>query len=359
MRHRPDLRAQIDELFEAHIKTDPEVSGAGEKLDYYFNSYSHYGIHEEMLQDSVRTKAYQLSMVRNKELFKDKVVLDVGCGTGVLSIFAARAGAKHVYAIEKANIHHKAKEIVELNGLSGKITVLNGKIEELELPVQTVDVIISEWMGYALLYEGMFDSVIFARDKWLAKGGMLFPDKAVLYVRGIDDLNYWREKKDFWNSVGAAQQVYGFNYQTFKKWVELEPLVEVCPKDILCTDECAVFRVDLMTCTVKDLDFANSYTLTAQRDTYLNGLVMWFDTLFTFGQRTIKLTTNPEFQATHWKQTVFYLQDDIAVKAGEQVTGTLLIKKNEKNMRDLDIKISYHYAGKNLHVDNKQYFLFA
>lgn len=204
MRHRPDLRAQIDELFEAHIKSDPEVSNSGEKLDYYFNSYSHYGIHEEMLQDNVRTKAYQLSMIRNKELFKDKIVLDVGCGTGVLSIFAVRAGAKHVYAIEKANIYHKAKEIVELNGLSSKITVLNGKIEELELPVQTVDIIISEWMGYALLYEGMFDSVIFARDKWLAKGGMLFPDKAVMHVRGIDDLNYWREKKDFWNSVGPA-----------------------------------------------------------------------------------------------------------------------------------------------------------
>lgn len=154
-----------------------------------------------MLQDSVRTKAYEFSMIRNKELFKDKVVLDVGCGTGVLSIFAAKSGAKHVYAIEKANIYHKAVEIVELNGYKNTITVINGKIEEIDLPVEKVDIIISEWMGYALLYEGMFDSIIFARDKWLAKDGMLFPDKAVMYIRGIDDLNYWRDKRDFWNSV--------------------------------------------------------------------------------------------------------------------------------------------------------------
>lgn len=200
VRYRPDLRAKIDDLFESHIKKDQEVQG--QKLDYYFDSYSHYGIHEDMLQDKIRTKAYELSMSRNKELFEGKVVLDVGCGTGILSMFAVNAGAKHVYAIEQANIYIKAKEIIKLNNYQDKITIINGKIEEIELPVEKVDIIISEWMGYALLYEGMFDSVIYARDKYLAKGGMLFPDKAVMHVKGIDDINFWREKLDFWNNVG-------------------------------------------------------------------------------------------------------------------------------------------------------------
>ncbi len=67
--------------------------------DYYFDSYAHFGIHEEMLKDGVRTKAYRDAILNNKHLFKDKIVLDVGCGTGILCMFAAKAGAKHVYGV--------------------------------------------------------------------------------------------------------------------------------------------------------------------------------------------------------------------------------------------------------------------
>ena len=72
--------------------------------DSYFGSYSHFYIHEEMIKDSVRTGSYRAAIENNKEAFKDKVVLDIGCGTGILSIFAARSGAKHVYSIEFADI---------------------------------------------------------------------------------------------------------------------------------------------------------------------------------------------------------------------------------------------------------------
>ena len=56
--------------------------------DYYFDGYSHFSIHEEMLKDKVRTKAYMRAILDNPNLFKDKVVLDIGSGTGILSIFA-------------------------------------------------------------------------------------------------------------------------------------------------------------------------------------------------------------------------------------------------------------------------------
>lgn len=68
--------------------------GHNEKLDYYFDSYSHFNIHEEMIKDKVRTDTYQKAIEGNRAAFKDKVVLDIGCGTGILSLFAARAGAK-------------------------------------------------------------------------------------------------------------------------------------------------------------------------------------------------------------------------------------------------------------------------
>lgn len=64
-------------------------------------------------------------------------------------------------------------------------------------------------------------------------------------------------------------------------------------------------------------------------------------------------------EATHWKQTIFYFNDDIPLKAGESISGSFLMKKNQKNPRELDIKLSYHYEGKNDRIDGQQYYLLS
>jgi len=92
--------------------------GADHSNDPYASSYAHFGIHEEMLKDTVRTLTYRNSMLDNKHLFRDKVVLDVGCGTGILCMFAAKAGAKKVIGVDMSDIIDQAKVIVAANGFA-------------------------------------------------------------------------------------------------------------------------------------------------------------------------------------------------------------------------------------------------
>jgi type I protein arginine methyltransferase len=99
-----------------------------------------------MLKDKVRTKTYRKAIYDNKHLFKDKVVLDIGCGTGILSLFAAKAGAKKVYGVDLSEIIHQARTIVKANRYENIITLIQGKVEDIILPVDSVDIIISEWV---------------------------------------------------------------------------------------------------------------------------------------------------------------------------------------------------------------------
>jgi len=111
-----------------------------------------------------------------------------------LNRFAVKAGAQHVIGVDMSTIIEKAKEIVERNGMTSKITLLQGKMEEVQLPFPKVDIILSEWMGYFLLYESMLDTVLYARDKYLNPGGLIFPDKATIHTAGIEDGEYKDEK---------------------------------------------------------------------------------------------------------------------------------------------------------------------
>lgn len=73
------------------------------------------------------------------------------------------------------------------NGLSEKISLVKGRLEDTQLPVEKVDVIVSEWMGYFLLFEAMLDSVIYARDRHLRPGGLLLPNRCSLSLVGACD----------------------------------------------------------------------------------------------------------------------------------------------------------------------------
>ncbi|KAI8141066.1 S-adenosyl-L-methionine-dependent methyltransferase [Fennellomyces sp. T-0311] len=307
--------------------------------DYYFDSYAHFGIHEEMLKDEVRTLSYRAAIYNNKHLFKDKIVLDVGCGTGILSMFAAKAGAKHVYGIDMSNIIIQARDIVRDNHLADKVTLIQGKMEEVELPVDKVDIIISEWMGYFLLYESMLDTVLVARDKFLKPDGLLFPDKATMFIAAIEDGEYKEEKIDYWDNV------YGFDYSSIKKLAIKEPLVDTVENRALVTTPCAFKEIDLNVVKKEDLTFEAPFKITAGRDDFVHAFIAWFDVGFTRCHKPIWFSTGPQARYTHWKQTVFYTPDSLTIKSGETIQGRLSCTPNQRNPRDLDIHIDYEFDG--------------
>lgn len=325
--------------------SQPKTDASGQELNYteqrYFSSYDHFGIHEEMLKDQTRTLAYRSAIYQNASMFKDKVVLDVGCGTGILSMFAARSGAKHVIGVDMSNIINMARKIVDLNGFSDKITLIQGKMEEIELPFPKVDIIVSEWMGYFLLYESMLDTVLYARDKYLVPGGLIFPDKATMHIAGIEDGEYKEEKIGFWRDV------YGFDYSPFQEIVMSEPLVDVVDQRVVNTSSAKICDLDLYTVKVEDLAFSSTFHIKANRDDQVHALLVWFDIEFSKCDIPVQFSTGPYAKYTHWKQTVFYLTDVLTINAGEQIHGSISSAPNAQNPRDLDIEIGYDFKLNN------------
>ncbi|KAL9931651.1 hypothetical protein V8E36_009437 [Tilletia maclaganii] len=266
-----------------------------DKLDdqHYFTSYASNDIHQVMISDTVRTLSYAKFILspQNAHLFRDKIVMDVGCGSGILSMFAARAGAAAVLAIDASDIADRTVLNVQENGWGTVIRVFNGKIEDLgpELaPYEgKVDVIVSEWMGYFLIYEAMLPSVLHARDRYLRKpsninaadgtssdGGILAPSHTRMTLAGVQDAEVLQERIHFW------EDVYGFKMNAMTKGLTDDAYTEGLKKEALITDTANIFDLPLMTMSTRQPEFTSPFTLTASKAGVIHAFLSWFDTWF-------------------------------------------------------------------------------
>ena len=148
------------------------------------------------MEDSVRTPKYREAILDNPSNFRGKVVMDVGCGSGILSLFAAQAGAKKVYACEASGAAEIARILIKANGFENVVEVIQGKIEDItseKIPLKSIDVIVSEPLGTFLLNERMLETYIIARDMFLKPRGRLFPAKADLCIMPFTDETIYNE----------------------------------------------------------------------------------------------------------------------------------------------------------------------
>ncbi|XP_031110661.1 probable protein arginine N-methyltransferase 3 [Ipomoea triloba] len=304
----------------------------------YFGSYSSFGIHREMISDKERTDAYRRAIVENPSLFRGSTVMDVGCGTGILSLFAAQAGASRVMAVEASEkMAGVATQIAKENGLlwnnslTGVIEVVQGMVEELDgtrnIQPNSVDVLISEWMGYCLLYESMLSSVLLARDKWLKPGGAILPDTATMFVagfgRGGTGITFW-------------DNVYGFNMSCIGKELAEEasrfPIVDIVDSSDVVTSTAVLQAFDLVTMKTEEMDFTaivelepknggslDSTPESKPKTTWCYGLVLWFETGFSgrfCKEMPTNLSTSPYQPKTHWSQTILTFREPVAMSSG-------------------------------------------
>ncbi|CAK8698268.1 unnamed protein product [Clavelina lepadiformis] len=313
-----------------HLEQEEDFEDSG-----YFGTYSHHDIHAEMLQDKIRTLSYQNAILNNKEAFHDKIVLDVGCGTGILSMFAAKSGAKHVYAVDMSDIAYQAMEIVRENKLEDKITVIKGCIEEVKLPVEKVDIIVSEWMGYFLLYESMLDSVLFATNKWLTLSGIVLPNNCSIMLVAAHDENLFRAQVGYWNDV------YGFQMTCIKNASISEASVQVIKPSAIVSDPAEVMQFSLPGVTMKELHYKSEFSLKITKSGKCSAIVGYFDIFFKHGLAyEVSFSTGPFTPPTHWKQTVFFLKNAIDVNEGDMISGYIDCRKNPKDPRSLIVDLT-------------------
>lgn len=216
-----------------------------------------------MLQDHVRTQLYRDAIMLNPTDFKGKVVMDVGAGSGILSLFAAMAGAKKVYAIEASKSAENARKLIKANGFDRIITVLESRIEDLtpeQIPEGKVDVIVSEPLGTFLLNERMLETYVIARQLFLKPDGRMFPARADLCVIPFSDTDIYNEqlsKCEFWRS----KDFYGVDlsdlyYQAVSEKFS-QPVLDTYDASKNLADKPFRKSFDFENCTLADLQTVN------------------------------------------------------------------------------------------------------
>ena len=272
--------------------------------------YAEFEVHRSMISDRVRTEAFQRAI--DSVVRPGDVVLDAGAGSGILSVFAARAGAARVYAVEQTTVAVLAQELAAANGVAEIVRVIQGDVTDVELP-ERVDVIVSEWLGGFGIDEGMLVPVVVARDRWLKPGGVMIPRSVTAWAALVHD-RYLSETVTF-----LRDNPYG---------LDLEDLVEKTVNEISYSggfrhlgagdrrsEPCRLWTTDVDLIPLEQAQAPHEAEMLLRVHDYgtANALALWFTAELAPGA---SLSNGPGDPPTHWGMTTAPLRSPVELTPG-------------------------------------------
>jgi SAM-dependent methyltransferase len=286
-------------------------------MSFFIPKYDSLRVHELLLSDSIRTRTYQRAIETNVK--EGDIVIDVGTGTGILALFAAKAGAKRVYAIEPTGIIDLAKQIAKKNNLAGRIEFIKAKAEEVDIPEQ-VDCIVSEWLGVFALQENMLPSVASMRDRFLKPKGKMLPETVNLFLSLVEDRKLYDEKIGRWK-----KQLYGLDYTDFASCQVNDIHISTFAPENYLSAPIEIINIDMK--HARNSNFKVRKRLKIVRNGICHGLAGWFQAVFPDG---IVLDTAPDQPLTEWWQSFFPIAEPVQVNLGEELIVSFATKADNE-----------------------------
>ncbi|WP_239312809.1 MULTISPECIES: 50S ribosomal protein L11 methyltransferase [unclassified Frankia] len=273
--------------------------------------YSQLRPHRSMLRDTSRTFAFARAL--HHAVTSESIVLDMGTGTGILAMIAARLGAAKVIAVERTRMADIARRLVLDNRLDTTIDVIFADAAEIELDGK-VDVLVSEWLGGIAIDENLLSPLLAVRDKWLKPGGTLIPAAITSWLAPTFD-PYLADEFDFFTS-----RTYGINLDLIRDMSanELYYGRHHLGSDTVLSPAQEMWSLDLATLRAPDTDrgYAASCDFVFEADAVANGLMMWFSAVLT---PNVSLSCAPDSE-TCWGRTVAPFTTAIALRAGDTLS---------------------------------------
>jgi SAM-dependent methyltransferase len=261
--------------------------------------------HRELLADETRTNAFREAIRR--VVRPGDVVVDVGCGSGILSYFACEAGASRVYAIDQTHAADVTSLLARHLGMSARITVLHAEAKTIELP-ERADVLLSETLGVAGLDEGIGEIVADARNRFLKPDARIVPQRVGVSIVPVElDYEYDRHIA-FWN-----EPRYGLDLRPIRLFASSSVLFAHIRSKAYLDEPREVLSIDLLRDDAKNA--AGSASFTAARKARLHGFGVFFSATLTDG---IELT-NREARTTSWSQALLPLEVPVQLRRGDRV----------------------------------------